>query len=167
MVPVNEFENRPDSALLRRLPTRMKDRADRGQALVEFVLALPILLVLVFGIIEFATAWRAQQLITNIAREGARLAVTPDGDQASVETRIANLLDAQGLNSEDATVTYACDGVEGSICGAGMTGLSNEITIDYPYTFRVFGPVMNLMCTGCGDQYGTITLSTTSIMRKE
>lgn len=165
VVPVIESRKYPDSGT----PDQPRGlyRSNRGQSLVEFVLALPILLVLVFGIIEFAAAWRAQQLITNIAREGARLAVTPDGTQANVETRITYLLDAQGLSSGDATVTYACDGVDGAICGAGQTGLSNEVQIDYPYTFRVFGPVMNLMCTGCGDQYGTFTLSTTSIMRKE
>ena len=48
-------------------------RDGRGQALVELALILPILLMLLLGIFEFGRAWNTKQVITDAAREGARL----------------------------------------------------------------------------------------------
>ena len=47
---------------------------DRGAAAVEFALLLPVLLLLVFGIIDFGRALNAQITLTQAAREGARIA---------------------------------------------------------------------------------------------
>ena len=57
---------------LRRAPVR---RDDSGQALVEFALVLPIFLLILFGIVEFARAWNIYEVLTDAAREGARNAV--------------------------------------------------------------------------------------------
>jgi len=46
----------------------------RGQALVEFALIAPVLLVLVMGLLDFGQAYQVRITITNAAREGARLA---------------------------------------------------------------------------------------------
>ncbi len=51
-------------------------RKDRGQAMVEFVIALPILLFVLFGIIEFARMVFAWMAVQNAARFGIRYAVT-------------------------------------------------------------------------------------------
>ena len=54
-------------------------RADsRGQALLEFALILPILLMLVLGIIEFGRIWNINQMVSDTTREGARRAVLAD-----------------------------------------------------------------------------------------
>src|SRR4030042_2111021 len=47
--------------------------SERSQSMVEFVLVVPIFLVLVFGIIEFGRGLQAWIPITNAAREGARV----------------------------------------------------------------------------------------------
>lgn len=139
-------------------------RDERGQSLVEFVLALPILLVIVFGIIEFAAAWRTYQIVTNVAREGARLAVIPTSDDTDVRNRIDSLLVQSGLSLGSRTVTLSCNGGSG-LCTT--TGTPDEVQVDYQHTFVVLGPVLNLMCSGCGTGYGTVTLSSTSVMRNE
>ena len=54
----------------------------RGQAFVEFALILPLLLVLLFGIIEFACIFQAWMLISNSARYGVRYAVTGEYNPA-------------------------------------------------------------------------------------
>ena len=46
---------------------------DRGAAAVEFALVLPLLLVLIFGMIDFGRAYNQQITLTQLAREGARL----------------------------------------------------------------------------------------------
>lgn len=149
------------------LCARRRRRGDeRGQALVEFVLALPILLVIVFGIIEFAAAWRTYQVVTNVAREGARLAITPSGDAAAVNSRIDSLLVQSGLTLSRRTTTLTCNGAPGP-CGPGLPGEPEEVRLDYLHTFVVLGPVLNLMCTNCGSGYGTVTLSSRSVMRNE
>jgi Flp pilus assembly protein TadG len=49
-------------------------QAEQGSAVVEFALVLPILLLIVFGIINFGVLLYNQSVITNAAREGARWA---------------------------------------------------------------------------------------------
>jgi hypothetical protein len=51
----------------------------KGQALVEFALVLPLVLLLVVGMLEFARAWNLHQTMTDAVREGARRAVLADG----------------------------------------------------------------------------------------
>src|SRR5690554_223051 len=48
----------------------------KGQSLAEFALILPLLLVLIFGIIEFARLFQSYLVIVNAARFGVRYAVT-------------------------------------------------------------------------------------------
>jgi hypothetical protein len=60
--------------------TRRQGRLNRkGQALVEFALVLPLVLLLVVGMLEFARAWNLHQTLTDAVREGARRAVLADG----------------------------------------------------------------------------------------
>ena len=54
-------------------PKRARD-GERGQALVEFALILPVILLVMVGMLEFARAWNLHQVMTDAAREGARRA---------------------------------------------------------------------------------------------
>jgi len=49
----------------------------KGVALVEFAIVLPLLLFLLFGFIEFGVMLYNKQVITNASREGARAAINP------------------------------------------------------------------------------------------
>jgi hypothetical protein len=49
-------------------------RNDKGAALIEFCLILPVLLILVFAIIDFGRLIHARIIITNVAREGGSIA---------------------------------------------------------------------------------------------
>lgn len=63
------------------------NRPRRGQALAEFALVLPILLLLILGVFDFGRAIFLHTSMTNGAREGARLA-TVNQDVSQIETRI-------------------------------------------------------------------------------
>jgi hypothetical protein len=68
-------------------------REDGGQALIEFLLFWPFFVVLVMIVVEFGLGLYNYQLITNSAREGARLAVvaneaTPDEVAATIRERL-------------------------------------------------------------------------------
>ena len=47
---------------------------DRGAQIVEFAVALPLLIVFVVGIFDFSGAFTLKQKLTNISRDAARLA---------------------------------------------------------------------------------------------
>ncbi len=62
---------------------------DRGAAAVEFALVLPLLLLLIFGIVDFGRAWNMQLALTQAAREGVRSVALADGTNAAQRTRDA------------------------------------------------------------------------------
>ena len=49
-------------------------REERGQALVEFAIVLPALLLLILGIVEFAFVWNSRNTVLFASRDGAMLA---------------------------------------------------------------------------------------------
>ena len=57
-----------------------RNAGSRSQALLEFALALPILLMLLFGIIDLAALFQAWLTVENIARQTVRYAVTGQYD---------------------------------------------------------------------------------------
>lgn len=80
---------------------------EKGQALVEFALVLPILLMLLCGIIDFGWIYYNQITLNNAAREGARYAVihydpSTDWKEASENRMINNMV---GVNSATAIVS--------------------------------------------------------------
>lgn len=143
-----------------------RTRGSSGQSMIEFALVVPMLLVLVFGIVEFGNAWRHYQLITNTAREGARIAVLPSSTATIVDSVVDDRLNGSGLDATQATVTLA-------ILDFGDPGYSNSadtVTVEYPYDFVFLGPIIDLMCAGIGcsgGSFSSVTLSSTSIMRNE
>ena len=65
-----------------------RQRSRRGQTLAEFALTLPILLLLLFGVIEFARIFQAWITLQNAARSAARYAVTGQWDVDAVAQAI-------------------------------------------------------------------------------
>jgi len=54
----------------------MRDRGQRGAAVVEFAVVLPLLVVLLFGIVEFGLVLYNKQILANASREGARAGIS-------------------------------------------------------------------------------------------
>jgi len=85
---------------------RAKIKDQRGQAIVEMALVLPILLLIVFGIIEFGRLYACDLAINNAAREGARAAAlgAPDEDITIIVKDRCSFLDPTKLVIEVAPV---------------------------------------------------------------
>ena len=149
-------------------PSGLRD-GDSGQAMVELAFALPILLVILFGIVEFANAWRTSELVTNAAREGARRAVAAGGPktEAGIKSEVNEVLNRVGLDSDKAEITLSCENPPGgSVCGT-TAGVEQTVQIDYAYDWIVLGPVIKLI-GGSSDPYtGSATITGTSAMRNE
>jgi hypothetical protein len=65
---------------------------ERGASAVEFALVLPLLLLLVFGIVQFSIAFNRAQGLHAAAREGARLASLPQTTSSQVYDRVTSSL---------------------------------------------------------------------------
>jgi Flp pilus assembly protein TadG len=144
--------------------SRSSDRGtEAGQALVEFALVVPLLLLLVVGVIEFGRAWNVSQAVNYAARQGARTAAVLNGQlpPSQIEDSVvAVVTDALGSNN------VACNGcVEQPIPGAGV-GQVVTVTVSVPYQFIVLGPIMELASLIL-DADDTFTLRSTSVMRNE
>ena len=136
----------------------------RGQALVEFLIALPILLFLVFGIIEMGSALRTYQVATNTAREGARLTVLPNALEADVRAAMDIRLTQGGLDPANATITFVCTAA--CFGATRTTGEGAEVRVSYPYDFVLLGPIADYF-SGDGSAFGTVTMQTGFVMRIE
>jgi len=77
-------------------------RGERGQALVEYALVLPILLLLLLGIMEFGILVFNYNTIANAAREGARYGIVHwrDADKGEAGIRAAALALTSGLDQD-------------------------------------------------------------------
>jgi len=68
-----------------RMDRRIRRKGQEGQALVEFALVIPFLLLLMFGLIEFGLLLYNQQVITNASREGARYGIVSRPERRTLE----------------------------------------------------------------------------------
>src|SRR5687767_15081283 len=67
---------------------RLCRRNRRGAAVVEFAMVAPLLFLLIFGLIEFGRVVMVQQVLTNGAREGARVGVLDDATKTDVQNTV-------------------------------------------------------------------------------
>ena len=122
---------------------------DRGAAAVELALLLPVLLLLVFGLIDLGRALNAQITLTQAAREGARLAAL---SQANVVSRAQAA--ATGLSGVTVTVTA---------CPSGGATADATVQVSYPFTFITpLGAIARLF--GSSGPGSSLTLTATSVM---
>ncbi|MBW3539449.1 MAG: pilus assembly protein [Planctomycetes bacterium] len=111
----------------------------RGAALVEMALVLPIFITVTLGIIEFGRAMMVGQLVTNAAREGARLAVVDGTTNAEVEQAIYDFLQASvNVAPADVIVTITVEEYPGNpdpgneVANAGPRDLVS-VRVQVPY----------------------------------
>jgi Flp pilus assembly protein TadG len=122
-------------AVLRRKLVR-RFGSERGAAAVEFALVVPILLLLLFGIIEFGRVYNAQIELSGAAREGVRVMAIQNSPTAA---RAATRQGAPSLNPAltDSQISILTNGPDPSSClGApGATNPTVTVTATYPLTF--------------------------------
>jgi Flp pilus assembly protein TadG len=72
----------------------------RGAAAVEMAVIAPVLVVLLFGIIEFGWMFAVRNSMLNAAREGARLGALQGYTSSDVYGRVQEMLTPMGLNDK-------------------------------------------------------------------
>jgi len=141
----------------------------RGQSLVEFALVLPILVILIFGIIDFGMGLRSYISLTNATREGARFAAVGNvpgsypGDctgtvNKTVVGRVCTAIEGLDLAEVDiVSVEYPNGQAPG-----------NSVIVSAQYTYNYITPLGDLVGFFGGGSLGeSIVLSTSTDMRLE
>ena len=88
----------------------VKRKMKRGSATVEMAIVTPILLTLVFGIIEYGWVFTVRQAMTNAAREGARVAILRGTDDLDITTRCEEYLAPYGMTTAVTEIVHATPG---------------------------------------------------------
>jgi len=105
---------------------------EQGVAAAEFALVLPVLLLLLFGTIEFGMMMYGREIVTNAAREGARAGIVqgpPKRTGGQITTIANNYLTGTGVSQADVTFTSA---------GVGLTNPNSlTVTAQYRYNFLI------------------------------
>jgi len=141
---------------MNRPPSSGRRTRDRGSVAVEFALVLPVLLLIVFGIIDFGRALNAQIVLTGAAREGVRLAALGYPD-AAVQARAAAA--ASDLSGITVAVAESCQP------GAGPTA---DAVVNVSYTFSFITPIGALVGVFGGGGLGApIVLTAQGVMSCE
>ena len=114
--------------------SKTKLKNERGQTMTEFAMVLPILVVLLFGIIQFGIAFNNYVTLTDAVRAGARKAAVSRNVSDPVGTcRSQVFAAATNLKSSDINVTCSSPWTPGS-----------DVTVhaDYPYSISLLGWVV-------------------------
>ena len=87
---------------------RSRLRQERGAELIEMALVLPLLMLILLGMIDFGFMFREMNVVTNAAREGARTGILPDYDDADIDARVQQYMDASGVDVTCSTGAGDC-----------------------------------------------------------
>lgn len=146
-----------------------KSKSHSGQTIVEFALILLLLLIVIFGIIEFAIILYDQAILTSGCREGARSAVVYRANAANfdyaplTENEIRTII---GNYYQNQLVTFgepfdpATDVQVEYDPSPATRGGNIEVRVNFTYTYFALPRMLNL-------GGGTLDLSSRTIMRME
>jgi Flp pilus assembly protein TadG len=138
-------------------------RSERGAELVEFALVLPLLLVVFAAIVDFGFLFQRFEVVTNAAREGARIASLPGYTEADVELRVGQYLnEGLGAGSAARAITTTTDAT--IVVATGPAIQARQVVVQYTDTYTILGPVISLIG---GTGLGTLTLTGRATMRAE
>jgi hypothetical protein len=140
--------------------SRRLDSED-GAQLVEFAIVLPLLLLVVLSIAEFGFIFQRFEVLTNAAREGARMAVLPGYSNTDIENRVVAYATAGGVPDFTVDNVEITDQTVPLAVGPGMPCKRVEITFTHSYMFM--GGIGSLF----GQTYSTVPLRAVAEMRVE
>jgi Flp pilus assembly protein TadG len=130
----------------------------RGVSAVEFAIVLPVLILFLFGIIEFSILFYDKAVITNASREGARAGIVyryPDPVTAGEIEQVVRDYCADHLITFATTPTLTINTTPGSAAGDPLT-----VMVTYDYQFLVLPTFVTALTGG-------INLAAATVMRME
>ena len=147
--------------MIRRRRNRLGN--DRGSELIELAIVLPILLLICAAIMDFGFLFQRYEVVTNAAREGARLASLADTySDTDIQNRVNDYLTSSGLTAAPTAPVIVRSAM--NVGGVGPVVDIVSVTVFYPSQFTFIGSLAGLVG---GTGWTSITLRATSVMRTE
>ena len=126
---------------------------ERGAAAVEMALVLPVLVLVIFGIVDYGRLLNAQIMMTEASREGARSAAFGQ-DSTAVTTRVNDAAPTLGLTASDITITPC----------PSPSSATDDARVVVTYGFTFITPMPGISRIFGGSMSGSKTLTATGIM---
>jgi hypothetical protein len=163
------------------MKTNLETRGQRGAAMIEFAIVLPVLLILLIGTVEFSLLLYNKAMITNASREGARLGIVYRPVGGLTHPTCGDVGTRAEQYARDHLVTFANPSPAPTItrciyqkaadptvpCSSNCSGFGTElpgdflrVEINYTYDFLVIDILL-------GWALGDLDLEAISIMRFE
>ena len=140
---------------LKRFGHRYGEKKERGQSMVEFVLVVPIFLVLVFGIVDFGMGIHAWLTITSASREGARIG-TVSASSGEIEAKVR----ANSSSLDQSKLTVVTTNAQGTS--------GESVVVDVDYQYDLITPLSSVLDLVGGSAVGTtLNFSSSTEMRLE
>lgn len=129
---------------------------ERGAAAVEMALVLPLLLLVLFGLVDFGRMYNAQMQLTQAAREAVRVKAL-GGTNLDAQARVAAA--TGGLDPVPSAAFIV-------VCGASDITTNAKVTVSYNFKFITpLGPIAKLIGGSSSSLGDAKTLSATGVMR--
>jgi Flp pilus assembly protein TadG len=146
---------------VRRIKYKFTDQ--RGASAVEFAIILPLLVLFLFGIIEFSIMFYDKAVITNASREGARAGIIfadPRPDAAEIQSVINNY-------SNNRLITFGSPNLQiPPPTPCVDPGDELTVTVNYDYDFLIVPNILAAFFSGGAFTDGA-TIEATTKMRCE
>jgi hypothetical protein len=138
--------------------------SERGAEVIEFALILPLLLLIIFGIVDFGFLFQRYVVLTNAAMEGARVRVLPGYDDADAEARARAYAVDGGLTGAANCPPFCVAVVPVSLPGSGAGFWPGfQIQVNYIHQYSYIGPIASMF----GGSFASVTLRAQSTMRSQ
>ena len=145
---------------------RLRSRAasDRGAEIIELAIVAPIFALIIAAMFDFGFMFRNWELLTNAAREGARVGVLPayscDGSTADVQQRVNKYMEAAGI-ADPSLYSIAMDLTDVTTDAGTFTSCKVVVSMTQPLpSLSVFGAMF-------GSDMANIPLKAAAVMRTE
>jgi hypothetical protein len=138
---------------------RPRWHGERGAELIEMVVVLPLLLLVMFGIIDFGFMFQRYVVLTNAAMEGARVGILPGYTNSDAQTRATTYAATGGVPG---TVTAVATNVALPEPGGG-TWPGVQVTVNHFYNYQYIGPIVAIF----GGSFTSANLTARAVMRRQ
>ena len=132
---------------------------ESGAELIEFALVFMILILMVLGIVDFAFSFHHQEVVTNAAREGARVAVLPGYNAADIQNRVSSYITASGLPTSGGNPSVTVTPTTVPHTG-GTTWPATTVNVSYSHDYLFLGAFL-------GGGFNSVSMGAQATMRHE
>jgi hypothetical protein len=144
--------------------TVLKRSSERGAEVIEFAIILPLLLLIVFGIVDFGFLFQRYVVVTNAAAEGARVRVLPGYGDPDAINRATTYANDGGIPNTGTCPPYCVTVTPVALPGTGGgTWPGFQVDVTYNHAYSYIGPIAQIF----GGNFSSVTLRARSTMRSQ